>query len=507
MFIFFVAIIVGTLLITYWAARQTTSTTEYYAAGGQLTGYQNGLAIAGDYLSAASFLGITGSIALYGFDGYFYSIGFLVSYLVLLLLIAEPVRNLGTFTMGDVIAARFPSSSIRLLSSFSTMLISILYMVAQLIAAGSLLKLLLGLDYTMSVIIVGILMTIYVVVGGMMATSWVQIVKTFLLMTGSFMLSLIVLSRLNWSVFELFLRVEKATPILKRFLHPGNLFVDPLDTLSLNIALVLGTVGLPHILVRLLTVKDVQTVRKSVISATFIIGVFYLMTLILGFGAVLIVGWERILSVDPSGNMSAPLLAYFVGGDFLISFISAIAFATILAVVSGVIISASSSFAHDFYRHVLHQGEASEAKQMKVAKISALLIGVISIILSVNAQSFNVAALVSLIFSLAASVHFPILLLTIYWKKFTPQGAIASVIVGLTLTISLVILSPTFMNPVNGPLPFEAIFPLKNPGIISIPMSFLAGIIISYSTQSKKNEQQFLLTYQRALTGLDKKEL
>ncbi|WP_025028881.1 solute symporter family protein [Caldalkalibacillus mannanilyticus] len=501
MFVFFLAIVIGTLLITYWAARQTTSTSDYYAAGGQLTGFQNGLAIAGDYMSAASFLGITGVIALYGFDGYFYSIGFLVSYLVLLLLIAEPIRHLGKFTMGDVIAARFPSRWIRTLTSFSTLFISVLYMVAQLIAAGALLKLLLGVRYDVSVLIVGILMTIYVVFGGMMATSWVQIIKTILLVTGSFMLCLIVLSRYEWSIFSIFQAVEQASPLQERFLQPGNLFTDPLDTLSLNLALVLGTAGLPHILIRFLTVKDALAVRKSVISATFIIGLFYLMTIILGFGATLIVGWDHILSIDDSGNMAAPLLAFFLGGDFLVAFVSAIAFATILAVVSGVIISASSSIAHDFYRHVLHKGQASEERQMRVAKIAAILVGMIAIVISIKAQNFNVAALVSLIFSIAASVHFPLLLLTIYWRKFTLAGALSGMIVGLILTTLLVFFGPVVMNPVNGIINREAIFPLQNPGIVSIPCSFLVAVFVSLFTASPLDEHHFRHVSFQAHTG------
>jgi cation/acetate symporter len=501
-FIFFLAIVIGTLLITYWAARQTTTTSDYYAAGGQLTGVQNGLAIAGDYMSAASFLGITGAIALYGFDGFFYSIGFLVSYLVLLLLIAEPIRNLGKFTMGDVIAARFPSKKIRVLTSISTMFISILYMVAQLIAAGALIKLLLGIEYKSAVIIVGILMTIYVVFGGMMATSWVQIVKTVLLMTGTFMLCLIVLSRFEWSFMNILHTVSKSTPLGSQYLHPGNQFIDPLDTLSLNLALILGTAGLPHILIRFLTVKDALTVRKSVISATCIIGLFYIMTILLGFGAVLFVGWEQLRSADQSGNMSAPLLAFYLGGDFLMAFVSAIAFATILAVVSGVIISASASFAHDFYRHVWCDGHASEKAQMRVAKIAAGCVGLVSIMLSLGAQHLNVATLVSLIFSVAASVHFPLILLSLYWKKFTLSGALCGMITGLLSSTLLVVIGPSVMDPASGLVDKETIFPLRNPGIVSIPLSFLAAYIGSILSSSTVDELTYQAVVVQAQTGI-----
>jgi cation/acetate symporter len=501
-FIFFLAIVVGTLLITYWAARQTTSTSDYYAAGGQLTGFQNGLAIAGDYMSAASFLGITGAIALYGFDGFFYSIGFLVSYLVLLLLIAEPMRNLGKFTMGDVIAARFPSKKIRVLTSISTLFISILYMVAQLIAAGALIKLLLGIEYEVAVMIIGILMTIYVIFGGMMATSWVQIVKTLLLMTGTFMLCLIVLSRFEWSFMNILHTVSLSTPFKTNFLHPGNLFFDPLDTLSLNLALILGTAGLPHILIRFLTVKDALTVRKSVISATCIIGIFYIMTIFLGFGAVLFVGWEQLMIADQSGNMSAPLLAFHLGGDFLMAFVSAIAFATILAVVSGVIISASASFAHDFYRHVWRDGHASEKAQMRVAKIAAGCVGLVSIMLSLGAQHLNTATLVSLIFSVAASVHFPLILLSLYWKKFTQTGALCGMVTGLLSSTLLVVLGPSVMNPTSGLISMEVIFPLRNPGIVCIPISFFAGYIGSVFSSSTVDELTYQSVVVQAQTGI-----
>lgn len=502
-FVFFLAIVIGTLLITYWAAKQTTSTNEYYAAGGQLTGFQNGLAIAGDYMSAASFLGITGTIALYGFDGFFYSIGFLVSYLVLLLLIAEPIRNLGKFTMGDVIAARFSTKTMRSLTSITTMFISILYMVAQLIAAGSLIKLLIGVDYQLSVLVAGSLMTLYVVFGGMMATSWIQIVKTVLLMAGAFMICLIVLSRFDFNFFSLLEAVREATPLQETFLYPGNRFVDPLDTLSLNLALILGTAGLPHILIRFLTVKNALVVRKSVVSATLVMGLFYIMTIFLGFGAVIFVGWDQLLAIDESGNMAAPLLAYFLGGEFLMAFLSAIAFATILAVVSGVVISASSAFAHDFYRHVLHDGDASDKAQMRIAKFAAIGVGLISILISLGTQNLNVAVLVSLIFSIAASVHFPLIFLSIYWRRFTLTGAILGMIAGFFSSTILVILGPSMMDPVSGIIVREAIFPLQNPGIVSIPLSFLFAYVGSILTSSSLDEDRFEKVFVQAQTGIE----
>ncbi|MGO4890217.1 cation acetate symporter [Anaerobacillus sp. MEB173] len=501
-FIFFLAIIVGTLLITYWAAKQTTSTTHYYTAGGQLSGYQNGLAIAGDYMSAASFLGVSGAFALYGFDGFFYTIGFLVSYLVLLLFIAEPMRNLGEFTMGDVIAARFPAKKTRLCTAISTQFISILYMVAQLVAAGSLIKLLLGVDYEIAVIVVGALMTLYVVFGGMMATSWIQIVKTMLLLTGVLMVCLIVLSRFNFNVFQFIEAVRFSEPFREGFLYPGNLFKNPVDTISLQMSLLLGAAGLPHILIRFLTVKDAITVRTSVISAIGVIGIFYIMTIILGFGALLFVGWEYLKLVDESGNMSAPLLAFSLGGDFLMAFISAIAFATILAVVSGIIICASASFAHDFYRHVLCNGKASERAQMEIAKLAAAGVGCISILFALLVQHLNVAAIVSLIFAFSASVHFPLIFLSLYWKGLTAIGAIAGMITGFLSSTILVIISPNMMGVFFGESP---LFPLYNPGIISIPLSFLVAMITSYITASKQDQERFERVFVQGQTGIEQK--
>ncbi|MDQ0337988.1 cation/acetate symporter [Caldalkalibacillus uzonensis] len=500
-FVFFLAIIVGTLLITYWAARQTSSTHDYYAAGGQLTGVQNGLAIAGDYISAASFLGISGAIALYGFDGFFYSLGFLVSYLVLLILIAEPIRHLGKFTLGDVIAARFPEPSLRALTAMNTLFISILYMVAQLVAAGALLQLLLGLEYTSAVIIVGVLMTIYVVFGGMMATSWVQIVKTVLLVTGTLMFCLIILSRFEWDMLRMFILVTEATPLGEQFLHPGNMFTDPIDMLSLNLALIFGTAGLPHILIRCLTVKDAPAVRQSVISATLVMGCFYLMTIVLGLGAVLVVGYEQLVSIDPSGNMAAPLLAYALGGDFLMAFIAAIAFATILAVVCGVVIAASTAFAHDFYRHVLCKGYATEQTQMWVAKCAAIGVATLSIVLSIGLQSLNVAVIVSLIFCIAASVNFPVLLLTIFWRKFTVVGAVSAIVTGLISSVGLMLLSPNFSD-LYGGLGSRSLMPLNNPGIITIPLSFVAAYMGSKLSPHLADEDRFESIAYLAQTGV-----
>lgn len=478
-FILFLAIVAMTLVITYYAAKKTNSTNEFYTAGGGLTGWQNGLAIAGDYMSAASFLGIAGTIALSGFDGFFYSIGFLVAYLVVLYLVAEPLRNLGKYTVADMIAARFDDKKVRGMAALNTVTISIFYMIAQLVGAGSLIKLLLGLDYTTSVLIVGALMTVYVVFGGMRATSWVQIVKAVLLMGGTFILSLIVLAKFHFSVTEMFTQMQTATPLKDSFLNPGNKYKIPLDTLSLNLALVLGTAGLPHILIRFFTVKDAPTARSSVVHATWLIGIFYVMTIFLGFGAAAFVGYDSIVVADKGGNMAAPLLAKALGGDFFFAFISAVAFATILAVVTGLVLSAASAFAHDFYTHIVRRGQAREQEQMKVARWASVGVAVISILLSLFAQKLNVAFLVSVAFAIAASANLPVILFTIFWKRFNTTGAVAGMLTGLVSALILVAISPSVWNPEAGKaiLVGVAWFPYVNPGIVSIPLGFIGAIV------------------------------
>jgi cation/acetate symporter len=478
-FSLFLAIVALTLVITYFASKKTKTTSDFYTADGGLTGMQNGLAIAGDYMSAASFLGIAGSIALAGFDGFFYSIGFLVAYLVVLYLVAEPLRNLGKYTMADMIAARFNDNKVRGVAALNTMAISTFYMVAQLVGAGALIKLLLGIDYIYSVLIVGVLMTVYVVFGGMTATSWVQIVKAVLLMIGTFIISVMVFAKFGFSFTEMFSQVKAATPLGESFLNPGNKFKDPLDTISLNLALVLGTAGLPHILIRFFTVKDAPTARKSVVYATWLIGAFYIMTIFLGFGAAAFVGQDNIVAANAAGNMAAPLLAQVLGGEFLFAFVSAVAFATILAVVAGLVLSAASAFAHDFYTHIVRKGKATEKEQMKAAKWASVGVAILSIILALFAQKLNVAFLVSLAFAVAASANLPIILLTIFWKRFNTAGAVTGMLVGLLSSLILVALSPSVWSPVEGAaiLTGEAIFPLANPGIISIPLGFLGAIL------------------------------
>ncbi|WP_134683068.1 solute symporter family protein [Brevibacillus migulae] len=502
-FILFLIIVAITLWITFWAAKRTKSTSEFYTAGGGLTGWQNGLAIAGDYMSAASFLGIAGMVALSGFDGFFYSIGFLVAYLVVLYLVAEPMRNLGKYTMADMIAARFDNKKVRGVAALNTITISIFYMIAQLVGAGALIKLLLNLEYTTSVLIVGVLMTVYVVFGGMTATSWVQIVKAVLLMGGTLVISLIVFAKFGFSVTNMFEQVKSATPLGEGFLNPGNKFKNGLDTISLNLALVLGTAGLPHILIRFFTVKDSQTARKSVVYATWIIGIFYVMTIFLGFGAAAFVGADAILAQDKGGNMAAPLLAEAIGGDFLFAFVSAVAFATILAVVAGLVLTAASAFAHDFYSHIVRKGSATEKEQMKMAKWASVGVSVISIILALFAQKLNVAFLVALAFAVAASANLPVIIFTIFWKRFNTTGAVTGMLVGLFSALFLVAISPNVWAPEAGKaiLVGDPLISLTNPGIISIPLGFIAaflGTLISSKREDAKYEEILV----RANTGI-----
>ncbi|MED4229274.1 sodium:solute symporter family transporter [Neobacillus cucumis] len=503
-FIMFLGIVFVTLIITYYASKKTKNANEFYTAGGGLTGWQNGMAIAGDYMSAASFLGIAGAVALTGFDGFFYSIGFLVAYLVVLYLVAEPLRNLGKYTFADMIAARFDAKKIRGFAAMNTVAISIFYMIAQLVGAGALIKLLLGLNYTTSVLIVGVLMTVYVIFGGMHATSWVQIIKAILLMGGTFLISIIVLAKFNWSITNMFDQMKTATPLKDSFLNPGVKYKIGLDTISLNMGLVLGTAGLPHILVRFFTVKDAKTARSSVVYATWIIGIFYVMTIFLGFGAAAFVGNSEIIAANPAGNMAAPLLAKAIGGDMLFAFISAVAFATILAVVAGLVLTAASAFAHDFYNEILRKGKASEKQQVSMARWAAIGVSIISIILALGAQTLNVAFLVSLAFAVAASANLPVIIYTIYWKRFNTTGAIWAMVIGLISAVGLVLISPNVFSPEAGKAIFvgNPIFPYTTPGIVSIPLGFIAGYLGTIFSKQKADVKKFEEVLVKSNTGI-----
>jgi cation/acetate symporter len=481
-FAFFIAIIAITLVITYIAAKRNTDTAHHYVAGGEIKAWQNGLAISGDYLSAASFLGIAGAIALKGFSGFYLSIGFLVAFLVVLLLVAEPLRNLGKYTVGDVLTARFNARGVRSASALNTLSISMFYMIAQLIGAGALISLLLPISFNLSVIIVGILMTIYVVAGGMLATTWIQITKAVLLILGSIALSIAVLAQFSFNPLALFAAVEAEVGRAAIIPSPPGGLTTGLDTISLNIALVLGTAGLPHILIRFLTVPDAKAARRSIIVATWVIGGFYLLTPILGYGATLLVGRDAISAQDEGGNLAAPMLAETLGGPIFLAFIAAVAFATIVAVVAGLVIAASSAFAHDFYTNVIRGGELNEREAFKAARYTSFGISISAIILALLLQGANVAFLVALAFAVAASANVPVIVLLIFWKGFNTAGAITGMLTGLISSVGLVILSPTILG--DG-----AIFPLTSPALVSVPLGFL-GCYLGTKLGGKSAERE-----------------
>ncbi|MFM2168210.1 MAG: hypothetical protein RIS79_2581 [Verrucomicrobiota bacterium] len=511
--IMFLAFVALTLLITFWAAKKNTGASAYFAAGRSITGWQNGLAVAGDYMSAASFLGISGMICFSGYDGFMYSVGFLVAYITVLLVVAEPLRNAGKYTMADLLAYRLKPRPVRALASLSTLTVSTFYMIAQMVGAGVIIQKLIGLQFAPAVIGVGVLMLVYVVFGGMLATTWVQIIKALLLMAGAMLLSYLVLKYHNYSFAAFFEAVSKAdyagTAEPKNLLEPGLKYGvavagpwGPLDLVSLGLGLVLGTAGLPHILVRFYTVPDAKTARSSVVWAMAIIGLFYIMTTFFGFGAATILKKSLILTADgkPDTNMVAPILAQVLGGELFFAFISAVAFATILAVVAGLTMSASASFAHDFYSNVLHHGKENRpGQEVKVARITAFCVGAVSIGIAIYlGPSVNAAFLVGLAFAVAASANLPVIVLSVFWKRFNTTGAVAGLSVGLISSIVLILLSPNGMFGKAG-----AIFPLENPGIVSIPLGFLAAYLGAICTaRDEAAEAKFAELKVRAHTGL-----
>lgn len=472
---FFAIFIVLSLVITWIAARRTRSTQDFYAAGRSITALQNGFALAGDYMSAASFLGIAGLVALSGFDGLIYSIGFLVGWPVVVCLIAEPLRNLGKFTFSDVVAFRLRQTPVRVASAAGSLAVVAFYLIAQMVGAGNLIRLLFGLSYETAVVIVGLVMLAYVLFGGMIATTWVQIVKAVLLLSGAFMLAMMVLMKFHFNPLALFEEATRQYGI--GVLAPGRFVSDPIDGISLGLALMFGTAGLPHILMRFYTVPDARTARVSVAYATAIIGAFYLLTFVLGFGAMVLVGQTAIRAVDAGGNMAAPLLAEAVGGQAFLGFISAVAFATILAVVAGLTLAGAAALSHDIYVHVFRGGKASEKEELKVARGATILLAILSIVLGIAFKGQNVAYMVGLAFAIAASANFPALALSIFWRPFTTRGAQASILVGTASTLLLIYLSPTIQ--IDLLKHSTAYFPYRNPGLFTIPMSFLVGIAVS----------------------------
>lgn len=485
--VFFFIFVFTTLLITYWAARRTKTTTEYYAAARSVTGFQNGLALAGDYMSAASFLGISGLVALSGYDGMIYATGWLVGWPVLLFLIAEPLRNIGKYTFADVLAYRLKQGPVRIASAIGGILTLVFYAIAQMVGAGNLIKLMFGFPYELAVIIVGVVMLAYVLFGGMIATTWVQIIKAVLLLGGVTLLMIMAMAQFNFNPGELYAAV--AAKYGQKALEPGGLITSPVDAVSLGLALMLGLLGLPHILMRFYTVPDAKEARKSIVYATGFIGYFYLIIPIVGFSASVLVGRDLIKSIDKGGNMAAPLLAELLGGTPLLGFIAAVAFATILAVVAGLTLAGASTLSHDIYVNVVKGGHASEKEQIKVARVATFIFGIAAILLGILFKGQNVAFMVGLVFAIACSANFPALLLSIVWKKFTTAGATASILTGALLAALLIFLSPTvWVDVLKNP---KAIFPLKNPAIISMTVSFIVAIAVSLLFPEKEAEEKF----------------
>ena len=576
----FLIIIAATMAVVVWSARQTKSAADFYTAGGGITGTQNGWAIAGDYMSAASFLGISGMISLYGYDGFMYSVGWLVAYITVLLIVAEPCRNAGKYTLGDILSFRTSPKPVRAVAAISTVSVSTFYLTAQMVGAGKLMQLLLGINYTVAIVGVGILMVGYVVFGGMTATTWVQIIKAGLLMTGAAILSIMVAIKSGFSPFQFFTDIAtnqniidhvKLLPIYlkeveagtatadagQRFLEPGLFLTNPLDQISLGMALVLGTAGMPHILMRFFTVPTAQEARKSVIVAMFIIGSFYILTTLLGFGAAVHLSPQGIKQVDAGGNMAAMMLAKTMGsefspfiGDLLLAFLCAVAFATILAVVSGLVLAASAAIAHDIYVNVIKDGHADQKEQVMAARITSFCVGAVGILIGIAAEKQNVAHLVALAFAVASSGNLPVVVMSLFWKKFNTAGVVAGLVVGTIASIGLVMVSPNMTYPdrvadnakkaytkleaeiaagLVAPAAMEKtlkliedkkaeevknrggksmlglskpLFNLKNPGIVSIPLGFIAAILATLAFPCRRAEEMWDEIYVRQNTGL-----
>lgn len=573
--IMFLIIISITLGIVIWAAKRTKTAADFYAAKGAITGTQNGWAIAGDYMSAASFLGIAGLISLYGYDGFMYSVGWLVAYVTVLLIVAEPCRNAGKYTMGDVLSYRSSPRPVRAAAAISTVAVSTFYLTAQMVGAGKLMELLIGFDFKLSIAGVGCLMIMYVVFGGMIATTWVQIIKAGLLMSGATLLCLLVAIKAGFNPVTFFGQVAGSEHIKEwvqisllkdaipkagfdygeRFLQPGLLLKNVWDQISLGMALVLGTAGMPHILMRFFTVPTAQAARKSVIIAMFIIGTFYIMTTLLGFGAAIHVSPQIISSVDKGGNMANPLLSLYLGneiypliGDLFLSFLCAVAFATILAVVSGLVLAASAAISHDIYVNIFKGGKAEQREQMTAARITAFCVGSMAVVIGILAEKQNVAHLVALAFAVASAGNLPTVVLSLFWRKMNTWGIVSGLMVGTAASILLVLVSPNMTYPKviaegakkivdtlekkkadgqalseadqkildTNKKTFEAnkdgtsflfgldkpLFPLKNPGIVCIPLGFLAAIIGALLFPCKREEDMFDELYVRQNTGV-----
>ncbi|HIC8861178.1 TPA: cation acetate symporter [Aeromonas hydrophila] len=505
MFVIFVA---ATLFITYWASKRNRSASDYYAAGGRITGFQNGLAIAGDYMSAASFLGISALVYTSGYDGLIYSIGFLVGWPIILFLIAERLRNLGKYTFADVASYRLKQTEVRTLSASGSLVVVALYLIAQMVGAGKLIELLFGLQYHVAVVLVGILMVLYVLFGGMLATTWVQIIKAVMLLSGASFMAIMVMKSVNFDIGTLFSEAVKVHEKGIAIMSPGGLVADPISAISLGLALMFGTAGLPHILMRFFTVSDAKEARKSVFYATGFIGYFYILTFIIGFGAILLVSTNPDFK-DATGallggtNMAAIHLADAVGGSLFLGFISAVAFATILAVVAGLTLAGASAVSHDLYASVIKKGKANEADELRVSKLTTIVLGVVAIGLGILFEKQNIAFMVGLAFSIAASCNFPVLFLSMFWSRLTTRGAVYGGWLGLVSAVSLMILGPTVWVKVLGHA--QAIFPYEYPALFSMAVAFVGIWLFSVTDKSQNaldEHAKFFPQFVRSQTGL-----
>ncbi len=491
--VMFLVFVGATLGITYWAAKRTKTAKDFYTAGGGITGFQNGLAIAGDYMSAASFLGISGLVYLKGYDGLIYSIGFLVGWPLILFLIAERLRNLGKYTFADVASFRLKQTPIRTLAALGSIATVILYLIAQMVGSGKLIQILFGLPYELAVVLVGVLMILYVTFGGMLATTWVQIIKAGLLLAGATFMAIAVMAHFGFSLEAFFEKAVEIHPLHNAIMSPGGLVSDPISAISLGVALMFGTAGLPHILMRFFTVADAKEARKSVFYATGFIGYFYILTFIIGFGAIVMV-MTNPQYLDAAGkiiggnNMAAIHLSHAVGGNFFLGFISAVAFATILAVVSGLTLAGASAISHDLYANVFRRGRVDEMQEMRISKIATVGIGVVAILLGIAFEKQNIAFMVGLAFAIAASANFPVLFLSMFWKNLTTRGAVIGGSLGLATAVMLVILGPIVWKQILG---FEeAIFPYKYPALFSVSVAFLGIWFFSITDKSADAEAE-----------------
>jgi cation/acetate symporter len=568
----FLLIIAATAGIVVWASKSTSTAADYYAAGGGISGMQNGWAIAGDFLSAATFLGITGLMSLFGPDGFMYSVGIIISFLTILLIIAEPCRNAGKYTLGDILAFRSSSKAVRAVASLSAVVVSVFYLLGQMVGAGKLMQLLLGIPYKASIIGVGALIIVYVALGGMKATTWVQIIKAALLMFTGTILSVAILWKSGFNLLAFFDSVAGSQAIQdhvrgvmkhataepgfdygQRFLELGLFFKNPLDQISLGLAWILGAAGLPHVMMRFFTVPNAKEARKSVVVSMFLIGLFLIMVSFLGFGAALYVTPQQIMALDKGGNMAGLMIAQFVGGgagtamgDLLLAFVCAVAFATILAVVSGLVLASSAAIAHDLYVNVIRGGKADQVTQIKVARVASFFVGAVAIILGIACENLNIAQLVGLALAVVASANFPVLLFSLFWKRFNSAGIIAGLVVGTVVTIAVLMVSPNMTYPkkvaadaqkivvtlekkqAEGAVLSEKdlktlekaradyaqnkdgtslvgldapLFPLKNPGIVSVPIGFLVTIVATLLFRNKREEEMFEELFVRQTTG------